>query len=595
MRAMTVATTPQLVGRDDELALLRRALDDRGVAVLVGAPGVGKTRLCRALCEAAPDSIWVAATAATARVRLWPLASVLGSGARGAGDPGSTAYAVLDALRARAADGGLLVCVDDAHLLDPASAAVIHELAVASDAQVLMALAEGERAPSAIGALWKDLAPRVDLQPLSRADTTAVVEGLLGAAAEPALARWAFALSDGNPLYIRELVAGALAQGALVQAEGSWRLEGAPAPSRRLRDLVEARLTGLSPAGREALELVALGEPLELQWLERHVGSAAVAEAERRGGVTCTDDGARVTARCGHPLLGEVARATMPRAAARAARQAIADGLEAAGTRRRGDLLRLATLRLEGGAHDPSLFARAGAAALADGDPRFAIRLGEAADDGLRAALIVAAGRMATGEHERAEEALAPHEAQAAADPVAVEYVRLRARALQWGGDADAALALVERASAWRDCPDWDALLASLRAWTLIEDGRLAHAAATGRPLLDRADVTAPVLLDVALPVGLALLRSGRTAEVEDLRPSVAAMCDRAGERSFEVEWIRFWFETAPALESGRDLERAERCGVELLARSEEHGVDALAAGAGAIPQHGSSRSGLAR
>jgi AAA domain len=140
----TSASWP-LVGRDAELAVSARALRDRGGAVVAGAAGVGKTRLLReAETRARREGAQVERIAASRAA-----ASVL-----------LGAFAHLRPDR-----------VDDAHTLDAASAALVHQLAaeeLRTDGRisVLVAVRPREPTPDAIVALWKDdLCERVELAP----------------------------------------------------------------------------------------------------------------------------------------------------------------------------------------------------------------------------------------------------------------------------------------------------------------------------------------------------------------------------------------------------------------------------------------------
>lgn len=62
----------------------------------------------------------------------------------------------------------MAVLVDDAHLLDEASAALTHLLATTERTFVLATVRSGEQVPDAVTALWKDgLADRIELPPLA--------------------------------------------------------------------------------------------------------------------------------------------------------------------------------------------------------------------------------------------------------------------------------------------------------------------------------------------------------------------------------------------------------------------------------------------
>jgi replication-associated recombination protein RarA len=95
--------------------------------VLIGPAGVGKTTLARAAASRLSPRFgrvdWVTATAPTAAVPFAAFGHLID-----VGDTGKTAE-VLRVARESLGDGRLLV-VDDAHLLDRLSAALVYQLAV---------------------------------------------------------------------------------------------------------------------------------------------------------------------------------------------------------------------------------------------------------------------------------------------------------------------------------------------------------------------------------------------------------------------------------------------------------------------------------
>jgi hypothetical protein len=121
-----------LVGREVELAELRRLLGaDRGpsgVAVF-GDAGVGKTRLVAEAVEACrAEGVaveWVRATEAARAIPLGSFAHLLGPG-DDVHHREDLLHLALARLREWAGTGRVLLAVDDAHLLDEASVALVH-------------------------------------------------------------------------------------------------------------------------------------------------------------------------------------------------------------------------------------------------------------------------------------------------------------------------------------------------------------------------------------------------------------------------------------------------------------------------------------
>src|SRR5689334_15454159 len=180
------------VGRDAELAAVRRAV--RGAGLIVAGPaGVGKTRL---LDEVACD-VRLRATSAMSGIPLGVMAPFLP-------EVEPSPLAMLHA--ARFALRGRVIAVDDVHLLDDASAGLLHMLVQHREAVVVATLRSGERAPEPVTALWKDeLLPRIELAPLGPAEVTEVLETVLGGVVESGTASRLWTASAGNMLLLREM------------------------------------------------------------------------------------------------------------------------------------------------------------------------------------------------------------------------------------------------------------------------------------------------------------------------------------------------------------------------------------------------------
>jgi DNA-binding CsgD family transcriptional regulator len=336
-----------LVGRAEELRLLSGIRPGDGGVVLAGAAGVGKTRLARETSALAGrrggPTHWVAATASARSIPLGAFelaADTLGS------DPTQVLNRALTALRARAGTRALLIAVDDAHLLDELSAALLLQVVLRGIATVVVTLRTGEPAPDAVTALWKDgHLPRLEVQPLSAEETAALVEARLGGPLDGSAARELHAITQGNPLYLRHLVDEELATGRLHDEHGMWCWTGRPQLSAGLTDLLITRIGALSDAERDVVDLLAFGEPLDPALLTELTGGDAVERAESRGLVTVSARDDRPRARLAHPLYGELRRATCGALRARRLRGSIVTAL----AERPGgyDPIRLATLMLD--------------------------------------------------------------------------------------------------------------------------------------------------------------------------------------------------------------------------------------------------------
>ena len=79
-----------------------------------------------------------------------------------------------------------------------------------------MTLRSGADRPGALTALWKDgLAERVELEGLSAGRRVELVTAVLGATVEDATVERIWQLTDGNPLYVREVLLSTRETGAL--------------------------------------------------------------------------------------------------------------------------------------------------------------------------------------------------------------------------------------------------------------------------------------------------------------------------------------------------------------------------------------------
>ncbi|MFB9234018.1 LuxR C-terminal-related transcriptional regulator [Plantactinospora siamensis] len=375
------------MGRTKELDRLIAAASGaagRGI-FFSGTAGIGKSRLLREGVAALPTdkyAVWSAsANIATAGLPFGGLAQVLPADQPAGLSPAGILRWAVDALHQQAAGRPIVLAIDDAHLLDPSSAALVYLIARSEDATVLGTLRNGEQVPLPIRALWTDdLVEYVELPPFSPADTRALLSEILTGPVDDASADRLHRLSAGNALLLRELVIAAQAGDELSQSYGVWRWTGRLELAPSLNDLIDARIGQLEQGVQTVVEFVALGEPIGLELLNRATDRRDVELAEERSLITVVQHDRRSNVRLAHPLYGEVVRHRCPVTRTRRLKAELADLVEAAGARRREDLLRVAVWRLDSGtAQVPALLLAAAGQAFGQYDVPLAARLARAA------------------------------------------------------------------------------------------------------------------------------------------------------------------------------------------------------------------------
>nr|WP_231127340.1 AAA family ATPase [Motilibacter aurantiacus] len=509
-----------LVGRDAELRTLYAALRRRPAeaVLLTGDAGVGKTRLAqeasRSLSGAA--ALLAVGSEAARTIPLGAFAGVLTGDLDGAGGSLDLLRAARTRLGEQAAAAGAALVVDDAHLLDDASAALLHQVVADRDLPVVATVRSGARPPDAVSALARyPWVQRLEVGVLDEADVGRLAAATLGGPVDSRTAHVLADLSRGNALYLHELLRSAAAAGLLAERGGVWLLSGPPPAPAALVELLAARFDRLDPGAAAAVELLAVAGPLGLGWLEEQAGEDGLEELERAELIELHVDGRRHEVRLAHPLYGEVARARLPALRARRVRRALATSLAGTSLRRRGDALRLALWQLDAGLPgDAGVLARAAEEATVGLDWSVTERVAAAAwqaGAGVPAAIRLAESMFKQG---RRDEALALFEQLlplADDDEQRVRVINGQAYLLsnQLGRYADA-VAAVERALPTITEPGTRALLLQRLAFEHVFAGRPTLAYRTLEPLLD------PTSRDYArssYPGALALWMQGRFAE----------------------------------------------------------------------------------
>ena len=129
----------------------------------------------------------------------------------------------------------MVVGVDDAHLLDDLSTFVLHQIVQRGAAKVVLTVRDGEPVPTGLQEIWKvGQFDRLDLQPLSREETTTLLSATLGGSLDPDAAHRLWELTRGNVLYLRNIVEQEVGDGRLERQHGCWRWIGRPGRADRL-------------------------------------------------------------------------------------------------------------------------------------------------------------------------------------------------------------------------------------------------------------------------------------------------------------------------------------------------------------------------
>ena len=228
-----------LVGRDRELAEIAAARADGGChgVVVVADAGVGKSRLAReAQATAQREGAfveWVQATRSAATVPLAAVADLVPETVR-SDDVVALLRRCGDDLRARLRGARSCWASTTPSCSTRVSAALVLHLATSGAAFMLATVRTGEPCPDAIVSLWKDdAARRIELGSSDDEEVRALVQTALADPVEEAALRWVTDVSAGNAMYVRELIRGAVEEGALVHCRGSGGWTAAPPRARR--------------------------------------------------------------------------------------------------------------------------------------------------------------------------------------------------------------------------------------------------------------------------------------------------------------------------------------------------------------------------
>lgn len=550
-----------LVGREQELAFARRALADPEMCglLLTGRAGAGKTRLARILlAELAAGGArthWVPGMSSASTIPFGALAHLLPGTADGTADRAHRLNQVAGHL-SRAAEGRRLVlCFDDAHLLDDLTATLVHQLAATGTAFVIAIAPHGVNVPDPIFAMWKDrVADRLDIRELTRPQTVDLIGAALGGRLDDGAEHRLWHLALGNPLFLRELIQGGLDAGTLTAKDGVWRWTGALTATPRLVELIETRTDRVDADERRLLELLAFGEPLGSEPLVRLGAGRVLASTERAGLVVSERTGRRLNVRLAHPLYADVIRRRTSPLRQRDTYRILAQTLDLTGARRAEDKPRLVRWRLAAGLPTDPRLVLAAAETLAGKDFPQAEQLAAEAvqlGGGFPAKFLLARIRIAGGRHADAAALLAELADDAVSPEQRGRVAAVTAANLAFGlGDPARATAVLDAAD------DGDALTV-VRAALLNQSGDCHRALDLLGPVLDR-NRGGDIRLEALTATAAALAESGRTQACLSVVAEGLSLANRSTDVGASGARARLELARVIALTASGRLEEAE-------------------------------------
>ncbi len=257
-----------LVGRERELTALREQLKlavadgSLHASVVLGPPGVGKSRLVAELARAAKGVTVLGGRCLSYGdgITYWPLREVVGQAAASeerdavlaglAADPPPPAAEIALLFRRLcerlAGQRPLVLVFDDLHWAEPTLLALIEQLADGGAGPILLVclgrdeLLEGHPAFLAD----REHVVRIELDALTPEETAALLNGLGGAFLESDQRARIVEAADGNPFFLEQLLALSLEGGGVGE-------RGLP---ETIQALLAARLDRLGPGERAVLE-----------------------------------------------------------------------------------------------------------------------------------------------------------------------------------------------------------------------------------------------------------------------------------------------------------------------------------------------------
>ncbi|MFG2606537.1 LuxR C-terminal-related transcriptional regulator [Streptomyces sp. NPDC048514] len=443
MDAAVIAREWPFVARSRQIGEIRSLLASPRAegCVIHGPGGVGKSRLAEEIWRTAREAGLVCkkavATAAASRIPLGAIAHLLPRDID-VSDPVSAFRASVRALTG-AREERVALWLDDIHLLDTTSAVLVRQLLDSGKAFVIGTFRSGFEANDVTTTILRNLR-RFDLEELTLPETGTLLEAALAGRVSISARHHIHAASQGNPLYIREIVLGAAKSGALEFDDGVWslRTDRQLAVTPGIRELIHERFSTVDDRSREFLESLALCEPLSLSDAQDVLPQESLQDLEAAGLIVASYADRRIALTLSHPLYGEVIRDGISPGRRRELFGAQFTRAQGHGARRSGDALRMASWQLEAtGTAEPALLVRAASfASLANDNTQVVAFLAALPEEHATFDTWIMLGNALRdlGDWRRAEDAYASAAEVAGPEAETMELAATRTMNLFWAG-----------------------------------------------------------------------------------------------------------------------------------------------------------------
>lgn len=311
--------------------------------VVAGDRGSGKSHLLLSVKAGLPDTMDVRSFAGTPElkeIRYGALGAVSDPDGDGTMPPG---LHVLRALTSTLGEAGyryvpvpgrrrnkrtaqqarppLVLLVDDIHNLDPDSLAILLQLIPGFGATLVATADSRQPLPQDLYQLWEDgFLEQYLLPPFTFSEAHALCEALLGGKVQRRTSSLFAAMSGFNVGLLCLALDDARSARLLVQRDGFWTIDvRAHCDWPGVVSQVRADNASRPPEERQALELIALAEPVSLEVVERHFGQRAVEQLLANHHIRLLA-GRTPLVRTSSWLRGEATRLSVPQATSRALR-----------------------------------------------------------------------------------------------------------------------------------------------------------------------------------------------------------------------------------------------------------------------------------